>query len=164
MNGNDPNRLLNKTRTIDREIDELQGDLDRLKMMQDRAFHDTQMSREQDERSVHKEVERLAERVIARYRDLTAQIQRLKSDPESGNPRNAPQVGKVDRRLKKMINAAQQQDVDYRKKLQERSAREYRIVRPDASDAEVREATQDPGNTQIFSQAVCVVTHHSKTC
>lgn len=37
--------------------------------------------------------------------------------------------------------------------MQEQQARQYRIVRPDASDEEVREAVEDP-NTQVFQQAL----------
>ena len=152
MNGNDPNRLLNETRSLDRAVDELQGDLDRLAMMQNRALDDTDTS---SRSPVQQEVDKLSQRTIGTYTQLTQRVKKLKSDPESGNPRNAPQVGKIDRRLKTMIQKSQRQDSDYRKRLQERIAREYRIVRPDASDAEIREATEDPNNTQIFSQAVC---------
>jgi syntaxin 1B/2/3 len=147
MNGNDPNRLLNETRAIDRAIDELEGDLGRLGMMQNRAVEDTNPA-------IANEVDRLSQNAIVKYKEATQRVKRLKSDPESGNPRNAPQVGKVNRRLKTMINKFQQQETAHRKQLQDAVARQYRIVRPDASDAEVREAVEDSGNTQVFSQAV----------
>jgi syntaxin 1B/2/3 len=66
-----------------------------------------------------------------------------------------------------MINQFQQQGSSYSKKQEERIIREYRVVRPDASDAEVREAIEDP-NTQVFSQAVSIrrpptaITFHSR--
>jgi len=88
------------------------------------------------------------------YRSFVARMKRIKSNPESGDPRNAAQVGRVDRRLKTAINKYQQVDQKYRRDMQEQTAREYRIVRPDASDAEVREASEDTSNTQIFSQAL----------
>jgi hypothetical protein len=81
-------------------------------------------------------------------------VKNIKQDPESGNPRNAPQVGKVDRRLKTTITRSQQLERDFRRKAQEQIERQYRIVRPDASDAEVREAVEDTSNQQVFSQAV----------
>jgi syntaxin 1B/2/3 len=152
MNGNDPNRLLNECRSIDRSIDDLEQDLERLKLMHRRAADDTQVG---SDSSLQNQVNALGDDIISKYRALGNRVKRIKQDPESGNPRNAPQVGKIDRRIKTMINKYQQADSDYRKRLQERSAREYRIVRPDASDAEVREATEDT-NQQIFSQAVCI--------
>ena len=45
-------------------------------------------------------------------------------------------------------------DSTFRKKLQEQMARQYRIVRPEASEAEVREAVEDTSNQQVFSQAL----------
>jgi syntaxin 1B/2/3 len=151
MNGSDPNRLLNECRSIDRAIDDLEQNLERLKVMHRRAADDTQVG---VDNNLQQQVNAQGDEIMGQYRALGQRVKRIKSDPESGNPRNAPQVGKVDRRIKTMINKYQQADSEYRKRLQERSAREYRIVRPDASDAEVREATEDP-NQQIFSQAVC---------
>lgn len=150
MSSSDPNRLLNECRSIDRAIDDLEQDLERLKLMHRRAAEDTQVG---SDTSLQRQVTGLGDDIIEKYRGLGNRVKRIKQDPESGNPRNAPQVGKVDRRIKTMINKYQQADSEYRKRLQERSAREYRIVRPDASDAEVREATEDT-NQQIFSQAV----------
>ena len=72
----------------------------------------------------------------------------------SGDPRNAPQVGRVDRKLKAAINEYQQNESEFRKKLGAQMERQYRIVRPDASEQEVREAVEDTSNNQVFSQAV----------
>ena len=153
MNGNDPNRLLNEVRAIDQAIDKLESDIQRLKVMHDRSIQDTNA----DPKSpVQKEVDRLSGALIRDYTSLTSRVTNLKSDPQSGNPRNAPQIGKVNRRLKSMVQTYQRADSDYRAGIKENIARQYRIVRPDASDAEVREATEDTSNTQIFSQAVRV--------
>ena len=151
MNGNDPNRLLNETRDIDRAMDALEHDLDRLKTLQGRQVDNTDAS---GRSALSQELEAFSTEITTKYRGLTARVQKLRSDPRSGDPRNSAQVGKVHRRLKTMLNKTQQQDAEYRRRQQERIAREYRIVRPDASDAEVREATEDSQNTQIFSQAV----------
>ena len=151
MNGNDPNRLLNETRLIDRGIDEIEAEIERLKQMHYRAVRDTDP---RPKPPVQVEVNRISDELIQNYTGLAARIKRLKQDPESGNPRNGPQVGKVDRRLKKMIQSYQRVDSDYRAAIKDSIARQYRIVRPDASDAEVREVTEDTNNTQIFSQAV----------
>lgn len=150
MNGSDPNRLLNECRSIDRSIDDLEQNLERLKLVHRRLEDDASVAQGSP---VQREVDILSREIMDTYRGLVSRIKRIKQDPESGNPRNGPQVGKVDRRIKTMINKYQQADSDHRKKLNERSAREYRIVRPDASDAEVREAIEDNGNTPIFSQA-----------
>lgn len=88
------------------------------------------------------------------YRSFAGRIKAIKQQPESGSPKNAPQLGKVDRKLKNAIQDYQKVDAAFRKKLQEQMARQYRIVRPEASEAEVREAVEDTSQQQVFSQAL----------
>ena len=85
---------------------------------------------------------------------LKSRVTRIKQDKDSGSERNAPQVGKVDRRLKTAFTQYQQIEQHHRNELQGIIAREFLIVRPDASAAEVREAVEDTSNQQVFSQAV----------
>jgi len=151
VNGADPNRVLNECRAVDQAIDEIEGDLQRLRGLQSRYLADTNTSAQSPLRI---EVDRTGENIMTKYRGLVTRVKAIKSQPESGNPRNAPQVGKVDRRLKTAINQYQQVEREFRKASQEQMARQYRIVRPDASDAEVREAVEDPSNQQIFSSAL----------
>ncbi|KAH0836179.1 hypothetical protein AYO21_08618 [Fonsecaea monophora] len=151
MNGADPNRILNECRAVDQAIDEIEADLQRLKGLQARYLADTNTSAQSPLRV---EVDRTGETIMTKYRGLVSRVKNIKQQPESGNPRNAPQVGKIDRRLKTAINQYQQVEREFRKASQEQMARQYRIVRPDASDAEVREAVEDPNNQQIFSSAL----------
>jgi len=151
VNGADPNRVLNECRAVDQAIDEIEADLQRLRGLQSRYLADTNTSAQSPLRI---EVDRTGDSIMTKYRGLVTRVKSIKSQPESGNPRNAPQVGKVDRRLKTAINQYQQVEREFRKASQEQMARQYRIVRPDASDAEVREAVEDPNNQQIFSSAL----------
>lgn len=146
MNTSDPNRILNECRMIDGEVDSLDARLVRLKQVQKAYIDDPQAS---DDTAVKAEATQLLES----YRGLVNKMKRVKQDKDSGNPRNAPQVGRVDRKVKASMNKFQQADSEYRQRLQERMARDYRIVRPDASEAEVREAIQSD-NPQVFSQAL----------
>lgn len=150
MNGSDPNRILNECRQIDAEVEELDARQERLRLMQ-RAFLDSTNPSPDSEPKRALDAE--SEDLLSQYRGLVARTKRIKQDKDSGNPRNAPQIGRVDRRVKGSMNKYQQLDSDFRRQLQERMERDYRIVRPDASDAEVREAVQDP-NQQVFSQAL----------
>ena len=153
--GRDPDHILNECRAIDRAIDDIEQELQRLDGVQQRYLADTNTSRESP---LGREVDRLSQNIMTEYRGLVDRVRNIKSDRESGNPRNAPQVGKVDRRLKTTINRSQQLERDFRRRAQEQIARQYRIVRPDASDAEVQEAVEDTSNQQVFSQAVCTQT------
>lgn len=103
--------------------------------------------------SLQNQLDQANSKLMAMYRNLTGRVKRIKEKPESGSPRNAPQVGKVDRDLKLTYKNYLKIEADFERKMKEQFARQYRIVRPDASEAEVQEAIQDP-NQQMFSQAL----------
>ena len=154
----DPNAILNECRDIDRGIDSIQRNLERLRFLQQRAIDDPDASQGTQ---TNRELDALSSETMTLYRNFGARIKSIKQQKESGDPRNKPQVGLIDRKLKNAINEYQQVDRDFRHKLSAQMERQYRIVRPDASDQEVREAIEDTSNTQVFSQAVCVEIAHS---
>ena len=149
--GRDPNAILNECREIDRGIDAIERNLERLRFLQTRAIDDPDASQGTQ---TNREIDALSNDTMTLYRSFGARIKAIKQQRESGDPRNAPQVGKVDRKLKSAINQYQNVESDFRKKLSEQMARQYRIVRPDATDSEVREAIEDTSNNMVFSQAV----------
>ncbi|KAJ9658476.1 hypothetical protein H2201_007795 [Coniosporium apollinis] len=126
--GRDPNAILNECRDIDRAIDDLERRLDRLRDQQRRFLNDSENSQGLDV---------MASDIMTAYRSLGARVQKIKSNPESGNPRNSPQVGRVDRRIKKAIQDYQRLESDFRAQVREQQARQYRIVRPDATEEEL---------------------------
>ncbi|KAF2681332.1 t-SNARE [Lentithecium fluviatile CBS 122367] len=146
--GADPNAILNECREVDRALDQLDGQLDNL----ERTFR--QVLARPDMPSG--EITNLSSQIMTGYRALVTRVKNIKSKPESGNPRNAPQVGKVDRRLKATINRYQNLESDFRRDSQAAAERQYRIVRPDATEEEVRQAVENP-EAPIFQQAVRVL-------
>lgn len=97
------------------------------------------------------EIDAIEAEVLAKYRTLTDHVRGIKSRPESSSPQNAPHVGRVDRRIKRAINGFQQQQSLYRGEVQDQQRRQYLIVNPSATDAELRDITEA---TQIFQQAL----------
>jgi syntaxin 1B/2/3 len=143
--GADPNAILNECREVDRALDELDGQLSNL----DRVFK-TSLARP----DMHSgEINNLSSQIMTGYRALVTRVKNIKSKPDSGHPRNAPQVGKVDRRLKATIQKYQNLEADFRRESQAAAERQYRIVRPDATEQEVRDAVENP-DAPIFQQAV----------
>ena len=151
MASRDPNAILNECRDIDRGIDGIERNLDTLRFYQQRAIDDPDASQGT---KTNRELDELSTETMGMYREIGGRIKAIKQRKESGDPRNRPQVGLVDRKLKKAINEYQQVDRDFRHKLSAQMERQYRIVRPDASEQEVREAIEDTSNNQVFSQAV----------
>lgn len=147
----DPNAILNELRQIDQGIDSIRRNLNDLSHLQQRALDDPDSSANSQN---NQQLDTIASETMTMYRSFAGRVKALKQQPESGSPKNAPQLGKVDRKLKAAIQEYQTMDSSFRKRLQEQMARQYRIVRPDASEAEVREAVEDTSNQQVFSQAL----------
>lgn len=147
----DPNAILNECRDIDRGIDSIQRNLRQLEDLHKRSISDTDPSQNSQN---NRELDSLSSDTMTKYRNFAARIKTIRSQKESGDARNAPQVGRVDRRLKQAINEYQNLEKKYRDTLKAQMERQYRIVRPDASEQEVREAVEDTSNNQVFSQAL----------
>lgn len=147
----DPNAILNECREIDKGIDDIERNLENIRMLQQRSLDDPDSSQQS---STNKQLDAIGSETMTMYRSFASRIKTLKQQPESGSPKNAPQLGKADRKLKAAINQYQNVESDYRKKLQAQMARQYRIVRPEASESEVREAVEDTSSQQVFSQAL----------
>jgi syntaxin 1B/2/3 len=141
----DPNAILNECREVDRALDDLVAQLERLKGVFGQVLARPDMP--------SGEINDLSSQIMTSYRNLVNRVKNIKSKPESGSPRNAPQVGKVDRRLKKTLETYQGIEAEFRKNSRAAAERQYRIVAPDATDIEVQAALQDP-EAPIFQQAV----------
>ncbi|KJZ77500.1 hypothetical protein HIM_03224 [Hirsutella minnesotensis 3608] len=149
--GGNPNNILNECRDIDRGIDDVERNLEQLRMVQKRTLDDADSS---SSSTANRQLDALSAETMALYRSLTERIRTIKSNPDSQTPKNNPQVNRVDRRLKSAIQQYQQVESQFRKRTQDQMARQYRIVRPDASEDEVRAAVEDTSGGQVFSQAL----------
>ncbi|KAI0178938.1 t-SNARE [Hypoxylon sp. FL1284] len=144
------NSILNEVTEINRGIDMIDRNLDQLRMLQQRALDDADASASSN---TNRQLDGLSSETMAQYRSLTERVRQLKSNPES-QQKFGQQVRRVDGRLKDAIRAYQGVDSAFRKKTQEQMARQYRIVRPDADESEVRAAVEDQTGGQVFQQAM----------
>lgn len=142
-----PRAILEECREIDRTLDEIeQSKFTILQTMQTSVLNNPDPGRD-----AIAQLDAQSAEIMNTYRGLVDRARKLKSKPgSSGNP----QVGRIDRRVKASLQKYQKMDVEYTKRLQEQMARQYRIVRPDASEQEVRQAVETPDNQQVFSQAL----------
>ncbi|KAH8682503.1 t-SNARE [Xylariales sp. PMI_506] len=147
----DPNAILNECADIGRGIDEIDRNLNQMKMLQQRSLDDADSSASS---ATNRQLDNLSSETMTLYRSLVERVRLMKSNRDSQQPKNNAQVMRTDRRLKEAINAYQQVEAQFRKKTQEQVARQYRIVRPDADESEVRAAVEDPSGGQVFQQAL----------
>jgi syntaxin 1B/2/3 len=143
----EPQAILDECRELDNALDKLDGQLANV----ERVFR--QLLARPDMSSG--EVNVLSSQVMTGFRTLVNRVKNIKEKLDPGDVRNGPQVGRVDQRLKDTINRYQVLESDFRGDWQQAAERQYRIVRPDATDAEVREAVSDT-DAPIFQQAVCI--------
>lgn len=142
----DPNATLNDCRAVGRAVDDLEGRLQELQRLQKNFVSGSASS--------NKDVDSLSADIMSGYRGLADRVRRIKGQPDAGSPRNKAQVEALDRRIRKAIQSYQTQESAFRKEVQEQQRRQYLIVRPDASESEIREATEAGGDTMIFQQAL----------
>ena len=136
--------ILEECRAIDRATDELESRLASLQTLHRRVLNDQAPASHIDTENAD---------IMTTYRGLGDRLKKIKASPESRSPTSAPQVGRVERRLKRAITEYQRIEADFRRQMQAQQARQYRIVRPDASEDEVQAAVEDGGG-QIFQQAL----------
>ncbi|KAI1186968.1 t-SNARE [Nemania serpens] len=144
------NSALDEISDINRGIDAIDGSLEQLRMLQQRSLDDADSSASS---STNRQLDRLSSETMAQYRSLTERVRQLKSKPEN-QQKFGQQVRRVDTRLKDALRAYQQVESGFRKKTQDQMARQYRIVRPDATEEEVRAAVEDQTGGQVFQQAL----------
>ncbi len=152
------NTILKECGSIDKGIEEVKGKLHRIGELQRQAIASPDAS---GHATVNRDLDDKHTEIMTIYRNLGLRIKAIKQQKESGSPTNKNQVGYVDRKLRNAMSEYQKLDRDYRHNLSAQMERQYRIVRPDASEQEVREAVEDTGSTQIFSQAVSINHYHN---
>jgi syntaxin 1B/2/3 len=139
-----PNDILNDCRAIGLAIDDLDSRMDTLREYQRRFLF--------GDRNV--DVNGLSKQILTDYRELADRIKRINDLPESQELKNKSQVGMLNRRIRKAIYSYQQSESEFEKNVREQQLRQYLIVRPDATEEEIIEATRGDTDVKIFQQAL----------
>ncbi|TQS36768.1 hypothetical protein Golomagni_02772 [Golovinomyces magnicellulatus] len=145
-----PNSILNACADVNQQMVKINEAITSLQSMQKLsldAVSDVQQKR------ARKQIDDLSSEIMALFRNVTGDVKSIKQNPEASSSKNAPQVERLSREITKIRQSYELSDSNYRKQLEAQIARQVKIVRPDASEAEIRAAVEDP-NSQIFSQAL----------
>lgn len=143
--------ILNECSDIDRGIDRVEDNLSQLRNLHRAALGDTDTS---SNSRVNRELDGLSSDTMTLYRSLVDRVRQLKSKPESRQPMNLRQVERIDKRLKDAIRQYQEVESEFRRETQGQIARQYKIVKPNASDDEVSRAVDGAEGGQVFTQAL----------
>lgn len=108
--------------------------------------------------SANKALESIVTQTQVLNTSIKDQIKFLETDAaRSGRNNNIKnsQVGQLKASFKKQLEEYRNEEASYERRYREQIARQYRIVNPEATDAEVQEASNaDWGNEGVFQTAV----------
>lgn len=88
------------------------------------------------------------------FHQLVRRINRLKSQPGSRDLKNKAQVDRLGRLIREAVVTYQQSESKFRRNIEDRKRGQFRIVKPDATEDEVKEVISGGLDTQIFQQAL----------
>jgi syntaxin 1B/2/3 len=108
---------------------------------------------EEQELATRKQLDSLISQASSLQQNLKSDIKNAQSRA-SGDSSKRAQAENSRQRFLKYIQDYRVVEANYREQNKEQAARQYRIVQPDATNAEVEEAISDVGGQQIFSQAI----------
>lgn len=149
--GGDPQQeFFSEVNELREGIDTVKANISRIEALHQRSLTDVDESASSQ---TQHQLDSLVAETSALNKNLANRIKRLKGKAAS-DPSKGPQVGNLDRNFKDTLRKYQQVEATYSKRSKEQMARQYRIVRPDATEQEVEEACNDSQGAQIFSQAV----------
>lgn len=157
VNGQQPAGGNEEMMAFFREIDEIKRSLvqyddnvDRIETLHKRSLAEVGgEEQEQAERNLQgyvEETSNLSQQLRTRIKSLESRSQR--------DPTKKTQVDNVKKQFMNSIQRYQSKEAEYRQRYREAAERQFRIVRPDATDAEVKEAVDNADSSQVFSQAL----------
>ncbi|UKZ49395.1 hypothetical protein TrVGV298_003642 [Trichoderma virens] len=147
----DPNAIRNECRDISNTVRQVETNLEQIKVLQSRVLSDVDSSSSSQS---NRQLDALTTETMATYRALADRVRQVKSKPEGRSATNSGHVDRVDREVKAVITKYQTVESEFQAAVKQQMGRQYRIVRPEATEEEVQAAVNDTGNGQIFSQAL----------
>jgi syntaxin 1B/2/3 len=139
------------------EVEQIRGGIERvnaniatIESLHQRSLNDID---ENSQQNTQHRLEALVSETSSLNNSLASRIKVLKGKA-SRDESKGPQVGVLDRNFKDTLRKYQMVEKNFADRTREQMARQFRIVRPDATEEEVRQACEDSQGQQIFSQAV----------
>ena len=147
----DPRAILNACQDLNQAIDQSKQRLEELERLQKQALDDPDTSPNSQS---HRRLDAVSAEIMTMYENFTQRLKKLKESPEAGLPTNHGHINLTKTKLENAIKTYQGYDRDFNAKLRAQMERQYRIVFPDAPQAEVKLAMEDPERRNVFETAV----------
>lgn len=131
-------------------IDTVKSNITRMESLHQRSLTDIDESSSQQ---TQRQLEALAAETSALNNNLASRIKSLKAK-HLRDPTKGPQVNNLDRNFKDTLRQYQMTEKTFADQTRAQMERQFRIVKPDATEEEVRAACEDNQGQQIFSNAL----------
>lgn len=139
--------LLNECQSIKQDIKGVERQLEQLKMMYKKSLTDTNNNSRQ--------IDQFSAGIMAKYRELVERIRQVKSQKDANKPMYATHISSADSALRAVITKYREVEAEFRKDFGEQAKRQYAIVNPNATQAELNQIADDPQIVQqVFQQAM----------
>jgi syntaxin 1B/2/3 len=140
--------LTNDVEEVESQIERVRRNISDMKRLQSQSINETDTTRL---RSITNQIDA----INAENRGINKTIKNLIIDLKRRHGQQ-PLVSKTERDFKATIQEYQTTEADFSRKLRANMERQYRIVRPNATEDEVREYVGNPDSQQgqVFSQAL----------
>jgi syntaxin 1B/2/3 len=154
--------FLGRIGNLRNEIRSLTADIDNIAQLHQRALSST-------DASANEHLDNAVAQTQIRNTSIKEEIKFLERDvvrtQDSSRASKQAQLNSIRETFKKELQNYMQMESDYQRRYKDQIARQYRIVNPDASEEEVREATEaDWGNEGVFQTAVSPSLHNHHVC
>ncbi|CAD6889880.1 unnamed protein product [Tilletia caries] len=165
----DMRSFFNDVLAVQDAIKEIEGSIGTLGDLHSRALNNID---ETSSQRAHAELESLAAQTNANIKGVKSTLQRLAQQahrtqntaPQDYNTRMT-QLNAAKNRFKGVIQSYQAMEQSYRQKYRARAERQYKTIKPEATDAEVQAAVGDMesgGQQQIFANALMNSNRHGE--
>jgi syntaxin 1B/2/3 len=149
--------FLSRVSHLKSEIQGLNADVQQIAMLRQRAITSSGSNTDLA-------LEELKAQIQSRNASIREQLSSLKHDVEQSTDgsrdKKKSQYETVSSTFKRELQGYMAEEQRYEQRYREQIARQYRIVNPNATDAEVQQATQtDWGNDGVFQTAVSFTSH-----
>jgi syntaxin 1B/2/3 len=134
---------------IKRQLVQFSDNIDRIEGLHKRSLAEVAG---ENEEWTQQQIDKVGQETRALGDSLRDRIKKLEKQSLRDNTKR-PQVENIKKSFMEKIQHYQAVENAFRQRYREVAERQYRIVRPDATDAEVKEAIEDSHGEQIFSQA-----------
>ncbi|CEP24546.1 Protein SSO2 [Cyberlindnera jadinii] len=148
--GDDFVNFMNNIASINNDLDNYNQLVELIEFNQRKLL--TEVNEDQ-ELATRKQLDSLVAQASSLQQTLKSKIKDAQATAGNDSAKKA-QAENSRQRFLKYIQDYRVIEANYREENKQQAARQYKIVRPDATDAEVDDAINDVGGQQIFSQAI----------